>query len=214
MPLRVVIVPGLGVRGYVQGPVRALRARGVGVELLTAPGQPGSPADLRAYGMSLGARMNAAPSIDMLVGLSVGAQAAAVAAAVTRQVSRLVLVSPTVDPQARSVPRLLARWTAGGRRESPRLLLEQAPDWWRSGPSRLWAGVRSAIRLRLEDVLPDVEAELTVVHAEHDAITSHSYAAGLAADHGGRLLVVPGGTHSWPYAHAGQFADTVEGLLR
>ncbi|HVE96129.1 MAG TPA: hypothetical protein VNA67_04005 [Pseudonocardiaceae bacterium] len=67
--------------------------------------------------------------------------------------------------------------------------------------------------VRIEDLLPNLRARLTVVHGEHDAITSHSYAAGLATDHGGELLVVPNATHSWPYADTDRFADTVQGLL-
>ena len=49
-----------------------------------------------------------------------------------------------------------------------------------------------------------------MVHAERDAITSHGYAAQLAAR--GSLLVVPGATHSWPYRDEERFAATVEEL--
>jgi pimeloyl-ACP methyl ester carboxylesterase len=68
--------------------------------------------------------------------------------------------------------------------------------------------------VRLEDLLAGVAAELTVVHAEDDVITSHAYAAALAADHGGRLVVVPQATHSWPYGDPDRFAETLAGLLR
>lgn len=57
------------------------------------------------------------------------------------------------------------------------------------------------------------ERRSTVVHAQHDGITSHCYAAQLAADHGGELLIVPNATHSWPYADVDRFADTVQRLL-
>jgi fermentation-respiration switch protein FrsA (DUF1100 family) len=119
-----------------------------------------------------------------------------------------------VDPQARTAPRLLARWLGGGRVERPTLLREQAPDWRRAGPRRLAELVRSALILRIEDIVPDVAATLTVVHGENDLITSHAYAARLAADHGGTLLVVPRATHSWPYADADRFADTIQDVLR
>jgi|SRR4051794_24375231 len=89
----------------------------------------------------------------------------------------------------------------------------QGPDWWRAGPGRLARVVRSSLRVRLEDVLPRVPVALAVVHGADDVICSHAYAAALAADHGGRLVVVPGATHSWPYADADRFADTVLGLL-
>ena len=57
-----------------------------------------------------------------------------------------------------------------------------------------------------------VAADVTVVHGEDDAVTSHAYAAALAADLEGRLVVVPGATHSWPYADADCFAATLIGL--
>ena len=112
-----------------------------------------------------------------------------------------MLISPTVDPQARSGPRMFGRWLAGGRLEPPGLLFEQAPDWRRAGAARLIRVVRSALAVHVEDLLPAVAASVTVVHAERDVITSHAYAARLAAGHDhARLVVVPGATHSWPYA--------------
>lgn len=213
--MRVVIVPGAAVRRYVEPAARALQERGVDTQLLAAPGEPDTPADLWAYGEQLGQRLVDGPPVDLLIGLSVGAQAAAVAAAAAppSQLRRLMLVSPTVDPRTRTGPRLLARWLAGGRLERPALLREQAPDWRRAGPRRLAALVRSALDLRIEDVLPDVAAALTVVHGENDVITSHAYAARLAADHSGTLLVVPRATHSWPYADADRFADTIQDVI-
>jgi pimeloyl-ACP methyl ester carboxylesterase len=158
--------------------------------------------------------MRAAPPVDLLIGLSVGAQAAAVAAAGSGgRVAHLVLVSPTVDPAVRTVHGLLARWLAAGRGEPPRLLLDQAPDWRRAGARSLAGIVRSALAVRIEDEGLAGAGRLTVVHAEHDAVTSHSYAAALAAAHSGRLLVVPAAVHSWPYRDADRFGDTVAELL-
>jgi hypothetical protein len=59
-----------------------------------------------------------------------------------------------------------------------------------------------------------VGTELTVVQGDEDVITSHNYAAALAADHHGELVVVTGATHSWPYADADRLAQTISGLLR
>jgi hypothetical protein len=208
---RVVIVPGLAVRRYVLPAAEALRDRGVDACLLSAPGSPEAPADLHMYGRQLRARLDRAPA-DLLVGLSVGAQAAAVAAT-NGGARRLMLVSPTVDPAARRPARLLGRFVAGSRLEPTRLGVEQAPDWARAGPRRLRAVERSALALRIEDVLPASRSSLSVVHAEHDAITSHAYAAALAGDHDGRLVVVPRATHSWPYGDPARFADLVETVL-
>lgn len=212
--MRVLIVPGAAVRRYVRPAAEALVARGIDARLLPAPGEPGVPADLRDYGAQLARQIDDAP-VDLLIGLSVGAQAAALAAVAVgpEQLRQLMLVSPTVDPPARTTPRLLGRWLAGGRLERPGLLPEQAPDWRRAGLRSLTQLVRSALAVQIEDLLPAVGAALTVVHAEHDVITSHSYAAQLAADHRGGLILVPRATHSWPYADADRFADTIEDVL-
>jgi hypothetical protein len=208
---RVLIVPGLAVRRYVRTAADGLRDRCIDTCLLPAPGAPDGPTDLHTYGRRLQEHVAEAP-VDLLVGLSVGAQAAAVAAA-DGGVRHLMLVSPTVDPEARRPGRLTGRFLAGSRLEPTRLGFEQAPDWVRAGPRRLRAVARSALAVHIEDVLPASRAVLSVVHAERDAITSHAYAAALAADHGGRLVVVPGATHSWPYGDAARFADLVETVL-
>lgn len=211
--MRCLIVPGLAVRGYAQAACERLTSRGLEATLLPAPGEPGSPARLDAYGDDLGARIDGGPDLDLLIGLSVGTQAAAVAAAATTRLRRLLLVAPTVDPAARTVPKLLGRWAAAGLREDPRLLASQAPDWWSAGPRALRDGVRSAVAVELERVLPRVGARLTVVHPEADRLTSHDYAASLVAG-GGRLVVVPGASHSWPHGDADRFADLVEEDVR
>jgi pimeloyl-ACP methyl ester carboxylesterase len=213
---RVEIIPGLAVRQYVLPAARALASRGIDVHLLAAPASPAAASDLSDYGQRLAQQIEREGlTVDLLMGLSVGAQAAAVTATKTERVRHLALVSPTVDPRARTPLRLLGRFASGGRREPLRLGFEQAPDWFRAGPRRLISVTRSALQVRIEDVLAgrETEADLTVIHAERDAITSHAYAAALAADHHGRLVVVPDATHSWPYADQTRFADLVMGLL-
>jgi acetyl esterase/lipase len=212
--MRVLVVPGAAVDRYVRPAVDALRADGVDASLLGAPGAPGVPSDLRTYGLELAHRMADGPATDLLVGLSVGAQAAAVAAATSEasRVLQLVLVSPTVDPAARNGPRLLLRWLLAGRLEPLQLGVDQAPDWARTGVRRLVGVVRSALATPIEELLPDVTSRLTVIHAERDAITSHAYAARLAGRDSGRLLIVPGATHSWPYRDEDRFTDTIAKL--
>jgi pimeloyl-ACP methyl ester carboxylesterase len=211
---RVVIVPGLAVRRYLRPARAALRRRGIDADLTPAPGQPGEHCDLSAFGRSLGEQLRGRP-VDLLVGQSVGAQAAAVAAAVANGssasggVRHLVLVGPTMDPPARRRSVLAGRFVAAGRYERPALLGEQVPEWVRAGPRRVAAVAASARRLPLEGLLSPGVVRLTVVHAERDTITSHDYAARIAAAGGGRLVVVPGASHSWPYDDEERFADTV-----
>jgi pimeloyl-ACP methyl ester carboxylesterase len=208
----VLVVPGLAVSRYLEPAVAALSRRGREVRLLSAPGAPGAECDLRRYGEALGETLGHGGDA-VLVGVSVGCQAAGVAAA-SAGVGHLVLVSPTVDPRVRSWPALTGAWLRGTTMEPPRLGLEQVPDWRRAGARRLRDVIRSALQVQLEDVLLTVDAPVTVVHGERDRITSHSYAAMLAAAPGRQLVVVPGATHSWPYAGEDAFADLLEKILR
>jgi pimeloyl-ACP methyl ester carboxylesterase len=211
---RVVIVPGVAVRAYAREAADALRQRGFDAVLLPGPGQPGAGDDLEAYAENI-LPMLLQHEPDVLVGLSVGTQAAALLARRRTELPlrHLVLVGPTVDPQARSTPRLLAKWAKAGTSEPPRLSVQQLPDWREAGGRRIAAVLRSALDVRLEDVLTDVDAQVTVIHAERDAVTSHGYAAWLAADSGRSLIVVPDATHSWPYADESRFATTMEELV-
>jgi pimeloyl-ACP methyl ester carboxylesterase len=208
------IVPGAAVRRYVQSAVEALSSAGISGELLAAPGQRSVPADLAEYGRALAHRIDDSDGVSAVIGLSVGAQVAAVAAAtVSKSIGRLILVSPTVDPAARSGPRLIGRWIAGGRVEPMSLLPLQLQDWRRAGPARIATVVRSARRVAIEQVLAEVSCPVTVVHAERDVITSHAYAARLAAVVDGDLVVVPAATHSWPYDDPTRFAALIARLI-
>lgn len=210
---KVMIVPGLAVRDYADPAVRVLQHRGHDAELLDPPGWRGSDCDLGLYGRHLADRIDAdGLTVDVLVGLSVGTQAAAVAAAESTCVERLLLVSPTVDPAARTRGRLLRAWLLGKEVGGPSLWTQQVPDWSRAGVGRIYAGFSSAVELLLEDVLPDVSAEVTLVHGELDPITSHHYVARLAADHDCRLLLLANGTHSWPMRDEQKFAGLIEEL--
>jgi pimeloyl-ACP methyl ester carboxylesterase len=208
------IVPGAAVRRYVQGAVEALPSVGISGELHAAPGEPTVPADLGEYGRALAYRIDNNDGVSAVTGLSVGAQVAAVAAAtVSKNIGRLILISPTVDPAARSGPRLIGRWIVGGRVEPMSLLPQQLADWRRAGPARIATVVRSARRVAIEQVLADVSCPVTVVHAERDVITSHAYAARLAAVADGDLVVVPDATHSWPYDDPTRFAALIARLI-
>ena len=81
---RVIVVPGLAVRGYVAPPVQHLRDNGHDATLLQPPAWRGVDQDLELYGRHLAADIDSdgAP-VDVLIGLSAGSQAATVAASMT-----------------------------------------------------------------------------------------------------------------------------------
>ena len=209
--MRIFLVPGLAVARYIESAVDELRVHGHEAVLLPAPAQREEAGDLARYGTALAGRLrDDGRELDLLIGVSVGSQAAAVAAAETPLVRRLLLVSPTVDPVVRSMPRLLAAWMRAGIQEKPALLRHQLPDWRSASPSELRHGLASSLQVRLEEVLLDVGAQLIVAHAEHDRLTSHAYAARLAYEHGGQLVTIPGASHSWPYDDSDRFRIVVE----
>ena len=149
-----------------------------------------------------------------MIGLSVGTQAAAVAAAATERVERLLLISPTVDPELRRRPRLAAQFLFVGEDhpDSPSFR-SQLPDWKQAGPRRIFAGFSSAVDVVLEETLPGVSAPLTIVHADGDPLGSHAYAATLAADHHGRLVIAPNAPHSWPIGDHDRFVRLIDELV-
>jgi pimeloyl-ACP methyl ester carboxylesterase len=203
------------VRRYAAAPVERLRQAGYEVDLRPGLAWRGVPVDVAAYGRQLGADIAAAGElVDVLVGLSAGTQAAAVAAAVTPLVRRLVLVSPTFDPDRRSTGKMLASYLKPNPNEDVPMFSEQLPDWSKAGLHRILRGFRSAVGLGLEDVLREVTAELTIVHADYDQLTSYAFAAQLAADFDARLLVAPSGSHSWPTKDPEGFLRLVDELVR
>lgn len=210
----VMIMPGLAVRGYALDMAATLAGAGHPTRLLDPVTWRSVPDRLTEYGEQAAADLERDDeTVDLLVGLSLGTQAAAVTAAETRRVRRLLLISPTVDPALRTHRRLLGAFLASGEPRGPGLG-QQVPDWSRAGPARIARGFDSAIRLKLEDVLPRIEVPIMIVHCEHDTLGSHGYAAALAADHGAELLVVPGAGHSWPADDAAAFLRLVTELLR
>ncbi len=210
---RVLIVPGLAVRGYAEPAADALREHGHEAELLPPPTWRGTDTDLRGYGRDLAARINREQRpVQLLVGLSVGTQAAAVAAAGSA-VERLLLISPTVDPGHRNRLRLLTGWLQGEDHPDAPKTRQQIPDWRQAGVSRIFRGFTSATRVHLEDALPAVRSRLVIAHSDVDQLSDHAYAAGLARRFGGRLVIVPDAPHSWPIGDPVRFIELVEDLL-
>jgi hypothetical protein len=210
---RVIVVPGLAVHGYVEPSIQHLCDNGHNASLLWPPAWRGVDQDLKLYGRHLAADIdNDGAPVDVLIGLSAGTQAAAVAASLTSLVGRLVLVSPTVDPAYRSMIKQLFVFVRGDPHDKS-AFYRHVPDWARAGIPRIFRGFASAIALHLEDILPGVAAEITIIHTEYDPLTTHSYAAQLAAMAGSRLVLMPGVSHSWPQQDSARFLGFINGLI-
>jgi pimeloyl-ACP methyl ester carboxylesterase len=211
---RVIVVPGLAVHAYAELPVRHLRDNGHDAELLDPPAWRGVHHDLERYGSKLAADIaRDGASVDVLIGLSAGTQAATVAASMTSLVRHLVLVSPTIDPAYRSMIKQATVFVVRGDPHDKAAFFSQVPDWSRAGIRRILRGFASALALPIEDVLPKVEADVTIIHSEYDLFTTYGYAAWLAETYGARLVLMPGVSHSWPKADSARFLRFIDELV-
>jgi pimeloyl-ACP methyl ester carboxylesterase len=211
---RVIVVPGLAVHAYIELPVRHLRDNGHDARLLDPPAWRSVDLDLERYGSKLAAEIDHdAMRVDVLIGLSIGTQAAAIAASLTSLVRHLVLVSPTIDPAYRSMIKQATVFFVRGDPHDKTAFLSQVPDWSRAGIRRIFHGFASALALPVEDVLTRVSADVTIIHAEYDLLTTHAYAARLADTNGARLVLMPGVSHSWPKADSARFLRFIDELV-
>ena len=83
------------------------------------------------------------------------------------------------------------------------------------GPDRAGstAHSHSVLGVQLEEILLDVEAAVTIAHADHDQLSSHAYAADLAQLSRAGLLILPNAPHSWPVGDGVGFCRLVDTLL-
>ncbi|SHN74731.1 alpha/beta fold hydrolase [Cryptosporangium aurantiacum] len=140
----------------------------------------------------------------VLGGHSSGTQIAAAAAVGRTDVVLVLLVSPIVDPAARSVLRLGARWLSDGRQEKPGLISWQWPEWREAGPRRIVHLIRTHLRYRIEEPLARLETPALVLRGSEDRLGTPDWCRRLAAlTPGGRYVEVPG-AHSffWDDPHA------------
>lgn len=211
---RIFIVPGMAVREYARPAADALSARGHRVELLRAPSWRGLPIGLSAYGYRIADELERKQvDIDLLIGLSVGTQVVAAAGSRTDRVKRLMLISPTFDPQIRSLKGTTSRWFERGEGDDQSDWGRQLRDWTHTDPVRIGLALRSGLREPIEAVLPQVRSPFTMVHAEHDRMSRPEWVESLATGNGGTYHYQPGGKHSWPVEDVETFADVVERII-
>jgi 2-hydroxy-6-oxonona-2,4-dienedioate hydrolase len=205
--LPMILVHGYGISGRYLVPIgeRLAAERAVYAPDLPGHGRSDDPervltipelADVLAAWMSAAGIARAA-----LLGNSMGCQIVAeLALRHPERVDRLVLVGPTADPRARSLPRILPRflWTAFSERLS--LVLLVAWDFLRAGLPRLWRELDVVFADRLEDKLGRIAVPVLIVRGGRDRLVSEEWAEELAGRlREGQLQVVPGGSHALHY---------------
>lgn len=182
----VVVVQGMAVSDYLL-PACAAVAAWTEVHLLDLPGYAGSGEptrylDVRGYGEAVGHWLEAA-GLDraVVVGHSSGTQVAAWAGVLCpERVAAVGLASPTIDPIARSVPRLLVRWRLDARAPSPGLEANHLPEWKRAGPRGVAHLVRVHLADRIEEQLGRLDMPVLAIRAENDRLSSESWVRDLA----------------------------------
>lgn len=178
-----VLVPGIGLSYRYMMPLAAALTAWAPVHVIDHPGgglsdRPGRRLGLAGLADALLGWIDAAGvSEPTLVANSYGCQVAVQAAAQEpARIDRLVLLSPTADPEARSVSRLLGRWMRNSRRERPSQLIINVRDYGEAGPRSVLAALGPMLGDRIEDKLASVACPALVVRGERDAIVSQRWA--------------------------------------
>jgi pimeloyl-ACP methyl ester carboxylesterase len=190
-PVRVVLVPGLGLDARSLAGVRE-RVPATVVHL-PGMGLPGPVPSLGTLADLLLAQVGEGPLV--LVGHSQSCQVVAVAARDPRVVG-VVLLGPTTDPRLRSARGLVGRWLATASAEPWWQLPLVLRQWWHTGPRAMALLWRTAAPDRIEHRLRDVRVPVVVVRGSRDRLCPHDWASGLvaAAPHG-RLVELAGAAH-------------------
>jgi pimeloyl-ACP methyl ester carboxylesterase len=194
----VVTVMGMAVSDYLMPAQAALswtQAHLIDLPGLSGSGEPPHPLEVTEYADAVGEWLAAAglPPVIM-AGHSSGTQVAAhVAAKRPDLVAATVLASPTVDPKARSVPRVLYYWRRDSAYPMPGLSDSHKPEWRRAGLRRIAHLVRAHLRDRIEDTVPRLRGPVLVLLGREDRLCTERWARELAdRAEDGRLVVVPG----------------------
>jgi pimeloyl-ACP methyl ester carboxylesterase len=133
-----------------------------------------------------------------VLGNSYGCQIASeFAARHPARLDRLVLVGPTVDPDARSFLRQFPRWLRNAPREAPGMGRHMIRDYRRAGPRLIVQNVRNCLGHRIERVLPRISAPTLVVRGSNDPLVPQRWAEeARRLLPRGELRVIPGQAHT------------------
>jgi pimeloyl-ACP methyl ester carboxylesterase len=216
----VVLVHGLGVSSRYMVPIGAELSDEFAVYAVDLPGHgrsdtPPRTLDVPALAAALAQWMDAAGlRRAALLGNSMGCQIAVeLAVRHPERVERLVLVGPTVDPQARSAIRQFARLLASTRAERPSIIAIAALDYMRMGLA-YFRELRHMLEHRTEERLPRVTVPALIVRGSRDHIVPRAWAeqaARLIPD--ARLATVERGGHALNYSQPLELARIARPFL-
>ncbi len=217
----VVLVHGLGVSSRYMVPLARRLAPDYPVYAPDLPGfgrsdKPARALALPALADALAAWLAAAGlERPVLLGNSLGCQVI-VQCALRHpgRLARAILVGPTLDPRARTVRQQGWRLLVDAFREAPSEPLIAIRDYWRAGPRRVWATLRGALRVPVEEHLRRVAVPTLVVRGGRDPIVPQRWAEEVARLLPcGRLVVVPGAPHAVNYSAPEALARAIRPFL-
>jgi len=151
----------------------------------------------------------------IFLGNSLGAQILIdLAARYPERVTGLVLIGPTVDPQARSVLQQARRLLVDFLYEKPSLFYHLLIDGWRAGIRRTWQTFHYALWDYTEEKLSAIGAPTLVVRGDRDRVAPQQWAEAITAQLAkGRLAVIPKGPHCVNYTTPGALTQMVQQFI-
>lgn len=217
----VVLVHGLGVSSRYMVPTAEALALQLRVFAVDLPGfglssKPDRVLDVPQLARALAAWLTAERlERAVVVANSFGCQVAAELAVTSPDlVEGVVMLAPTVDPQARSFARQAARWMMTVPFEPPSLQRVIVRDYRDAGIARVRQTARFALEDRIEAKLPLIGAPVLVVRGDRDRVVPRRWAEQATASiPKGRLAVISGGAHCLNFGTPVQVAALVGGFV-
>ena len=217
----IVLLHGLGVSGEYWMPTARLLARHFRIIVPDLPGfgrsdKPPRALDIGELAEAIASWMDVM-EIDraVLIGNSMGCQVAVrLAIAQPDRVSRLILQGMTIDPDARSAGKQMARLLADGFVEPPSLLPVVVRDYLRVGFRGLWDTLQHSLDDPIEQNLTRLDVPTLVVRGERDPIVPQRWAetsARLVPD--GHLVVIPAAAHALNFGRPAAFTRVIREFI-
>jgi 2-hydroxy-6-oxonona-2,4-dienedioate hydrolase len=129
-------------------------------------------------------------------------------------VQRLILTGPTMDPQARTVPREVLRWLRNVPYEPLTLLGIVVHDFLQMGFRHFWTTLCASLRDPVERHLPSIPVPTLVVRGTRDTVVSQRWVEEMTRLlPEGHLVILPGAAHDVTYNAAAALANLVRAFV-
>ncbi|MEZ4725616.1 MAG: alpha/beta hydrolase [Caldilineaceae bacterium] len=154
----------------------------------------------------------------VLLGNSLGGQVLIdLAARYPARVDRLILIGPTVDPQAPTILQQFSRLLLDGFVETPTLLYHLLVDFFHAGLWQTWQTFQYALQERRIELqkLQTIDAPTLVVRGARDPVAPQHWVeeATRQLSHG-ELRVIPGSPHCVNYTTPDALVQVVDAFLQ